>query len=320
MKEVAIGVDIGGTNSVFGIVDKSGKCLIDGSVPTKGFPDVNDYLKMLHSEIKKCIGGIKEDIEIKGIGIGAPNGNFYSGTIEFAPNLEWKGLIKLVELSKKLWDIPTFLTNDANAAAIGEMIYGGAKGMNDFIMITLGTGVGSGLVANGKLIYGHDGFAGEVGHVIVIENGRECGCGRRGCLETYASATGIVKTVFELLADSREPSELRSIAYQDLTSKKIYEAAVKGDKIAIEAFDYTGKILGQCLANSIAYTSPEAIFLFGGLAQSKEYILNPTNKYIQENVLPIFKNKTKLILSGLDGAKAAVLGSSALVWKELGIN
>ena len=317
MKPVAVGVDIGGTNTVFGIVDQDGNCLIDSSIPTKGYQDVNLFLKALHKEIKICISKLTEEVEVKGIGVGAPNGNFYTGTIEFAPNLEWKGLIKFVESSKQIWNIPTFLTNDANAAAIGEMIYGGAKWMKDFIMITLGTGLGSGLVANGVLIYGHDGFAGEVGHVIAVENGRECGCGRKGCLETYGSATGICRTVFELLADSREDSELRNISFNDLNSKKIFEAAKRGDKIALKAFDITGEILGKCLADAIAYTSPEAIFLFGGLAQSGDFILKPTNKYMQENVLAVFKNKTKLLLSKLDGAKAAVLGSSALVWKEL---
>ena len=317
MKAVAIGVDIGGTNTAIGIIDKDGNCLLDTSIPTRGYSDINIFMNVLHLKIKESISNLNEQVDLKGIGIGAPNGNFYKGTIEFAPNLEWKGIINIVEISKKLLDVPTYLTNDANAAAIGEMIYGGAKGMNDFIMITLGTGTGSGIVANGKLIYGHDGFAGEVGHVTVIENGRECGCGKKGCLETYASATGIVRTVFELLANSREESILRTISFNDLSSKKIYEAAIKGDKIANQAFEFTGMILGKCLANSIAYTSPEAIFLFGGLAQSGNLILEPTNKYMQENVLKIFQNKTKLVLSKLDGAKAAVLGSSALVWKEL---
>jgi len=317
MKAVAIGVDIGGTNTVIGIIDKDGNCLFDTSIPTRGYSDINDFMKVLHLKIKESVSNLEEQVDIKGMGIGAPNGNFYKGTIEFAPNLEWKGVVNIVEASKKHLDVPTYLTNDANAAAIGEMIYGGAKGMNDFIMITLGTGTGSGIVANGKLIYGHDGFAGEVGHVTVIENGRECGCGKKGCLETYASATGIVRTVFELLANSREESILRSISFNDLSSKKIYNAAIKGDKIANQAFEFTGMILGKCLANSIAYTSPEAIFLFGGLAQAGNLILEPTNKYMQENVLKIFQHKTKLVLSKLDGAKAAVLGSSALVWKEL---
>ena len=258
-------------------------------------------------------GGIEK---FKGFGIGAPNGNFYSGTIEFAPNLPWKGVIRLKKMFEDALGIPCALTNDANAAAIGEMTYGAARGMKDFIMITLGTGVGSGIVANGQLIYGHDGFAGELGHVIVRrENGRLCGCGRKGCLEAYCSATGVARTAREFLVSRPEPSLLRDIPAEEITSKDVYDAAVKGDKLAAEIFEFTGTLLGEALADFIAFSSPEAIILFGGLAKSGDYIFKPVQKAIDDNVLPIFKGKTKLLLSELKDADAAVLGASALGWE-----
>jgi glucokinase len=232
--------------------------------------------------------------------------------------LSWKGVVPLVSLFKQYFDVPVFLTNDANAAAIGEMIFGGAKNMNDFIVITLGTGLGSGIVANGKLVYGHDGFAGELGHTTVNYNGRQCGCGKKGCLETYASATGIKRTIFKLLADSLEPSELRSVCFNDLTAEMITKAAKKGDKIALDAFEYTGSILGRKLAESVAYTSPEAIFLFGGLAKAEDFILEPTRRHMEANLLPIYKTKIKVVLSGMTEVNAAVMGSAALAWKEIG--
>jgi len=316
-KEVTIGIDIGGTNTVLGIVDKEGNGLADNSLITQTHSDVNLFIKDLASKINETIGLVNEEIEIKGIGVGAPNGNYYNGTIEFAPNLRWKGIIHVVELLKRYYQYPVIvLTNDANAAAIGEMIYGGAKGMKDFIMITLGTGLGSGIVVNGDMVYGHDGFAGEIGHVVVDPNGRECGCGRRGCLETYASASGIIRTVYELLANSSEDSELKNVAFNDLSSKMIFEAAGRGDKIALDAFEYTGKILGKALANSVAHTSPEAIFLFGGLADAGEFIFKPAKYYMEQNLMNIYKNKIKLLPSKLEGANAAILGASALVWKE----
>ena len=249
------------------------------------------------------------------MGVGAPNGNYYSGTIEFAPNLPWRGIIPLAAMFEDKLGIPTALTNDANAAAIGEMTYGAARGLKDFIMITLGTGVGSGIVINGQLVYGHDGFAGELGHVIVNPEGRVCGCGRKGCLETYCSATGVARTAREFLVARSEPSLLRNVPVEDIQSKDVYDAAVKGDKLAQEIFEYTGKILGEALANFVAFSSPEAIILFGGLAKSGDYITKPIQKALEDNVLNIYKGKTKLLLSQLKDADAAVLGASALGWE-----
>jgi glucokinase len=254
--------------------------------------------------------------KIKGMGVGAPNGNYYKGTIEMAANLPWKGIIPLAALFEERLGVPVALTNDANAAAIGEMTYGAARGMKDFIMITLGTGVGSGIVVNGQLLYGHDGFAGELGHVIVRrENGRQCGCGRKGCLETYCSATGVARTAREFLVARSEPSLLREIPAEEIVSKDVYDAAVKGDKLAQEIFEFTGTILGEALADFIAFSSPEAIVLFGGLAKSGDYIMNPIQKAMDETVMKIYKGKTKLLVSELKDADAAVLGASALGWE-----
>ena len=316
MKELCIGIDIGGTNTVFGVVDKNGNFAAENTISTKKYQNIDDFVDALSDAINESLDTIKTNYILKGIGIGAPNGNYYNGTIEYAPNLNWTGVVPLSNMLNKKFHVPVVLTNDANAAAVGEMIYGAAKGMDDFIIITLGTGLGSGLVVNGKVVYGHDGFAGEIGHTIYDPNGRLCACGRKGCLETYASATGIKRTVIELLAND-DTSILNKIPEEKLNSKDIYEAAVKGDKIALEAFDYTAKILGLKLADSIAYTSPEAIFLFGGLALSGDYILKPTKKYMEENLLKIYKDKIKLELSGLMGKNAAILGAAALIWKEL---
>jgi glucokinase len=317
MKEVAIGIDIGGTNSVLGVIDREGNCMAESAIPTKTHTEIEVFLEVVASEVNRMLENLKENVLVKGMGIGAPNGNYYLGTIEYAPNLIWKGVIPLVDLVKHHFDFPTIvLTNDANAAAIGEMMYGGARGMNDFIMITLGTGVGSGIVVNGSLVYGHDGFAGEIGHIVVDPMGRECGCGRRGCLETYASAPGIKRTVFELLADTSQPSRLRGTAYNEMNAKTIHEAAKHNDKIALDAFDFTGEILGKVLADCVAFSSPEAIFLFGGLANAGDFIFKPTKHYMEENLLKIYKNKVKLLPSELHGAHAAILGASALVWKE----
>ncbi len=313
MDELTIGIDIGGTNTVIGLIDSSGNIVSENAIETSKYPEVDDYVKELSIAINQCLKNVTEQYILKGIGIGAPNGNFYKGTIEFAPNLNWKGIVPLVELLKKYFDVPMALTNDANAAAMGEMIYGKARNLKDFIVITLGTGLGSGIVVDGKLVYGHDGFAGELGHTIYDPEGRLCGCGRKGCLETYASATGIKKTVIELLQKSTENSLLRVLSNEELNSKKIYEAAVKGDKIALEAFDFTARVLGLKLADSIAYTSPEAIFLFGGLALSGDYILKPTKKYMEEYLLKIYKGKVRLEISGLMGKNAAVLGAAALI-------
>jgi glucokinase len=311
--QYSIGIDIGGTNSVIGIVDKMGNILFESKLSTTNFPRIEEFVEasyqLLLPQILKL--GINE---FKGIGIGAPNGNYYQGTIEFAPNLNWGEIIPLAKLFKEKFNLETTVTNDANAAAIGEMMYGAAKGMNDFIMVTLGTGVGSGFVANGKIIYGNDGFAGELGHVIAVRDGRLCGCGRKGCLETYTSATGIVRTAHEFLQIKTIESTLRNI--EKITSKDIYEAAVIGDEIALAIFEFTGKILGQSLADAIAITSPEAIILFGGLAQAGKIIFEPTQKYMEENLLKIYQGKVKLLSSELKESDAAILGAASLIWKS----
>jgi glucokinase len=314
--EVTLGIDIGGTNTVFGYVDRIGNCVFESSIPTNSHESAEHLFSRLKTKIDESYSKLSSSYKLSGIGIGAPNANYYKGTVELPPNLNW-GYVNILEIIKKYYDLPSAITNDANAAAIGEMKFGAAKGMRDFIMITLGTGVGSGIVANGDLIYGADGFAGEIGHTIYDPNGRQCGCGRKGCLETYASAGGIKRTVFELLANQIDESELRGISFNDMSAKMISEAACKGDKIALKAFNETGKILGIKLADAIAHTSPEAIILFGGLAASGELIFNPTKKYMEEYVLNIFKNKVKLIPSALKEGNAAVLGASALIWNEL---
>ena len=316
MRKVGIGIDIGGTNTQVGFVDKDGKVFLETTMSTLIGDTFEEFLDALYKNIQEVIDESDEKFEIIGIGVGAPNGNYYEGTIEFAPNLRWKGVIRVTELMSKKFGVRTVLTNDANAAAIGEMLFGGAKGMKNFIIITLGTGLGSGIVVNGELVYGHDGFAGELGHVRVEKNGRLCGCGRRGCLETYASATGIKRTAFEIIADRNQETVLSKYSYDDITSFKIYEASQNGDHIAREIFRETGKYLGEALADFIANGSPEAIFLFGGLAKSGDLILNPTEKYMEENLLHIYKNKVKLQLSQLDEGNAAVVGAAALAWKE----
>ena len=316
-KEIAIGVDIGGTNTEFGLVDKNGKCYFKKNIRTVEYDNVELFLDKLCLELKKSIIEIGNNFEIKGIGIGAPNGNFFTGKIEFAPNLKWKGVIPFVKLIEDKMQLKAVITNDANAAAYGEMIYGAAKGMNDFIVITLGTGLGSGIVINGEMLYGHDGFAGELGHTVVNINGRQCGCGKKGCLETYASATGIICTMTEMLENSNEKSTLRNIEKIKMTSKDIFLAAKNGDKLALKAFDITGKYLGIKLADAVAFSSPEAIILLGGLARAGKYIFNPTKKYMEEYLLAVFKNKVALLPSGLDKDNAAVFGAAAMVWKHI---
>lgn len=317
MKQVAVGIDIGGTNTVYGIVDKEGNCLFKDNLDTNISDDARVFVAAMSEKIKNSVADLEEDVQLMGIGIGAPNGNFYNGTIEFAPNLSWKGIVPLVNYFKEHFAAPVFLTNDANAAAIGEMIYGGARGIKNFIMITLGTGLGSGIVVNGQLVYGHDGFAGEIGHVIVKDNGRQCGCGRRGCLETYCSAPGIKRTAFEMMLDSNEKSALHEYTFKKLNSKIVAEAATEGDDLALKVFDLTGEILGKALANSVAYTSPEAIFIFGGPAQAGELIFEPTRRYLEKNLLQIYKNKVKVLPSELPIGNAAIVGASALVWNEI---
>ncbi len=313
---LAIGIDVGGTGTKFGIVDKVGNVLFSGSISTKKHTEIDTFITDLHNNLNPLIeqaGGIGR---IKGIGVGAPNGNYYTGTIEYAPNLPWRGIISLAKLLEDEFKTPVVLTNDANAAALGEMMYGAAQGMNDFITITLGTGVGSGIVANGKLIYGHDGFAGELGHNVIIPDGRiHLGTGKKGSLESYASATGVRITALELLEKSKEPSLLRSFTPEELDSKKVFEAAITGDKLAKEVFEFTGKILGMALANFVMFSSPEAIILFGGLTKAGELILKPTRESMENNLIKIFQNKVKILVSHLKESDAAILGASALAWE-----
>ena len=315
--EVTLGIDIGGTNTKYGFVDRNGEILEAGSIPTNANEDVSSFLPRLYKAVDLAQEKIKDKIIVKGIGIGAPNANYYKGTVEKAPNLKWGNTVNLSQLVQEHFNIPVVITNDANAAAIGEMKYGAAVGMKDFILITLGTGLGSGIVVNGQLVYGHDGFAGEIGHTLVNVNGRWCGCGRRGCLETYVSATGIKRTVYKLLADYTESSLLHNYSFNDLTAEMITEAALRGDKIALEAFEYTARILGMKLADTVAHTSPEAIILFGGLVKANELLFTPTLYHMEKNMLNVYKNKVKLIPSKLLDRNAAVLGASALIWKEL---
>jgi glucokinase len=315
LEALAIGIDIGGTGTKFGIVDRVGNVLFSSEISTRKHSDVNDFIDDLYNELSKLIDNVGGIGRIKGIGVGAPNGNFYTGTIEYAPNLPWKGIIPLARMMEDKFKIPVVLTNDANAAAIGEMMYGAAQGMKDFIMITLGTGVGSGIVANGKLIYGHDGFAGELGHTTIIPNGRlHEGTGKRGSLESYASATGVRATTLEILEKSTEPSSLRSIPSDQIDSKKVYEAAIAGDAVAKEIFESTGTILGAALANFVMFSSPEAIILFGGLTKAGDLILKPTRVSMEANLIQIFQNKVKILVSHLKESDAAILGASALAW------
>ena len=317
LKPYVIGLDLGGTNSVFGIVDSRGDIKATTAIKTQGYGDnVEAYVDASIEALKIIIDQVGGIDKIKAMGIGAPNGNYYNGTIEFAPNLEWgrNGVVPLAKLFSDKLGIPVALTNDATAAAIGEMTSGVARGMKNFIVITLGTGVGSGIVINGQLVYGCDGFAGELGHVIVKENGRQCGCGRKGCLETYCSATGVARSAREFLANSDEPSMLRELDPEKITSYDVAVAAGKGDKIANEIFEFTGKILGEACADFAAFSSPEAFIFFGGLTKAGDLIMNPIKKAYDETVLNIFKGKAKFLVSGLEGSSAAVLGASAVGW------
>ncbi len=317
MKKLAGGIDIGGTNTAIGLVDREGQVLATHSLPTRAYPDVEEFVDSVASSLCSLMDKVVEPCELVGVGIGAPNGNYYRGTVEFAPNLAWKGVIPLARLFAERLNLPAYLDNDANAATMGEMIYGAAQGMKDFIMITLGTGVGSGLVVNGKMVRGHDGFAGELGHTIVFPGGRTCGCGRKGCLETYVSATGVKRTIVERLAESSDPSTLRDLPPEKLSSKAIYEAAVHGDQVAVEAFLETGRILGLALANAVAYTSPEAIFIFGGLAKAGDLLFEPTIAHFEANLLPVYRGKVKVLPSALADFEAAILGASAMVWRQV---
>jgi glucokinase len=318
MKKVVTGVDIGGTNTVFGLVDITGKVLAEGHLKTTDYPVAKDFVKALASGIRKLMSG-KKNIELAGIGIGAPDANIHRGTIEHAPNLAWKGIVPLADLIKSEIKVPVVVTNDANAAAMGEMVFGGAKKMKDFIILTLGTGLGSGIVVDGKMVYGHTGFAGEVGHMIVVPGGRVCGCGRQGCLETYASASGLVKTVSLMISEMREESILRDIPPSKLTSKQIAEAAAKKDPVAVRAMEYTAEKLGFGIVNSIVFTSPEAIFLFGGLAQAGEMLFAPVRKYLEKHNYVLFKNTVKILPSSISESNGAVLGAAALILNELSL-
>lgn len=316
-KPYVVGIDIGGTNTVFGIVDARGTVVAADSIKTKKFSNFDDYVASLHEGLSRLIKANDAEDKIQGIGIGAPNANYYTGEIINPPNLPWGPIIPLAEkVSKAFGGIPVAITNDANAAALGEMTYGAARGMKDFIMITLGTGVGSGIVINGQLVYGHDGFAGELGHVkMKRNNGRMCGCGNTGCLEAYCSATGVARTAREFLEVRTEPSLLRNIDIEEITSKDVYDAAMAGDKMAKEIFSYTGEILGEAIADMVAFSSPQAIILFGGLAKSGDLLLKPLKESFDKNVMPIFKGKAKILISELKESDAAVLGASALGWE-----
>jgi len=313
----ALGIDIGGTNTKFGLVNHRGDISYHGSILTHRHDTVEEFIEDLHAAVMPAIlesGGIGC---IRGIGIGAPNGNIYKGTIEYAPNLKWKGIIPIASMIGRKFGVPARLTNDANAAAVGEMTYGAAKGMRDFIMITLGTGVGSGIVANGQLIYGHDGFAGELGHNIIIPDGRlHPGTSEHGSLEAYASATGVARTAVEFLErDESVPSLMRNYPKDEIDSRIVYECAIQGDSLAIEVYQFTGRILGLALANFVMFSSPEAIIFFGGMSKAGDLIMKPTRENMEMHLLPIFKNKVKLVFSELKEADAAILGASALVWE-----
>lgn len=316
-KQFVVGVDVGGTTSKIGVVDARGEVLAQCVIRSDGHDNAESFIAALAESIKGLVASSGKQGQIRGIGVGAPNGNYYTGEIAFAPNLVWaaKCAVPFARLlSEALGGIPVSLTNDANAAAVGEMTYGVAKGMKDFIMITLGTGVGSGIVINGEVVYGNDGFAGELGHTIAVRhNGRQCGCGRTGCLETYCSATGVARTAREWLEMSDEPSLLRGL--DKIVSKDVYDAAKEGDALALKIFDYTSRILGQQLADFIAFSAPEAVVLFGGLARSKEFIYEPTLNAMNENLLPLWKNKVSLLFSQLKESDAAILGASALAWE-----
>ena len=316
-KPYVIGLDMGGTNSVFGIVDQRGNIKSQTVISTKAYPDFKDYVKAAYEALQPAldlVGGIQN---IRAMGIGAPDANYYTGNIENAANLAWKGIVPCAQLFEEVFGIPVRVTNDANAAAMGEMTYGVARGMKNFIMITLGTGVGSGIVVDGRVVYGSDGFAGELGHFVIdhSDNARSCGCGRKGCLEAYTSATGVARTAREFLEHSSEASLLRDLVADEITSYDVFKAAEKGDKLALDIFNYTGRILGTACADFATFCSPEAFVFFGGLTKAGEYLMQPLRKAYEENILFLYKNEAKLLISALNGSEAAVLGASALGWE-----
>ena len=316
-QDLVIGIDVGGQTTKCGVVDARGTVIAQTVIRSDTYTTFEPYVAELAEALKRLITEANAEGNIRGIGVGAPNGNYYTGNIENAVNLTWGGtnIIEFAKiLSEAMGGIPVSLTNDANAAAVGEMTYGAARGMKNFIMITLGTGVGSGIVINGEVVYGHDGFAGELGHTCAVRhNGRACGCGKTGCLEAYCSATGVARTAREWLEMTDEPSELRSL--DKITSKDVYDAAKDGDKLALKIFEYTGRILGEKLADFIEFSAPEAIVLFGGLARSKEFLTEPILNAMNANVLPLWRNKVKLVYSSLKESDAAILGASALAWE-----
>jgi glucokinase len=314
--KLVLGVDIGGTNAKFGYVDREGNCLVNASIPTQAHQPAEDFFQRLHENAQLLLHDLASEYELAGIGIGAANANFYKATIECSPNLGWEYVDVRAELNK-YYGVPVAVTNDANAAALGEMLFGAARGMKDFIVITLGTGLGSGIVANGEMIYGDDGFAGEIGHTIVDPNGRVCACGRHGCLETYCSATGLCRTVQELICDTTFASELRRVSFQDLTAETVSESARRGDALALLAFESCGNTLGLKLSDAVAHLSPEAIILCGGMAAAGDLILKPTKQAMEKYLFPIFRNKVKILPSGLPQGNIAILGASALIWNSL---
>lgn len=313
-KPYVIGLDLGGTNSVFGIVDARGNIVATTAIKTQAYPDFDDYVKASVDALMPIIDTVGGIEKIKALGIGAPNGNYYNGTIEYAANLVWQGVVPIAKKFEEALGIPVIVTNDANAAAVGEFAYGVARGMKNFIMITLGTGVGSGIYINGQLVLGCDGLAGELGHLTVVPGGRTCGCGRKGCLETYCSATGVARTAREYLDKRDTPSLLRDIKPEDITSFEVYKAAVAGDELAKEIFEVTGSMLGEACANFALFCSPEAFIFMGGLTKAGDLLMKPLQKAYDEHVLSVYKGKAKLMLSGLKDSETAVLGASALGW------
>ena len=316
MIKVVAGVDIGGTNTVYGLVERTGNIIAGGNLKTTDYPEIHNFVSALEGAITNLMKD-KSGIELAGIGIGAPNANYHRGTIELAPNLAWKGIVPIAKYVREKTKVPVVITNDAKAAAMGELIFGGAKNMKNFIVLTLGTGLGSGIVINGEVLYGHTGFAGELGHTTIVPGGRDCGCGRQGCFETYGSASGLVRTVLNLLSEMKEESILRDIPPSQLSSKKISEAAAKNDPVALEAMDYTAEMIAFGIANAVGFSSPEAVFLFGGLAQAGEVLFAPIREYVNQMVMPIYRGTVQILASGIQESNAAVLGAAALAWNEL---
>jgi glucokinase len=316
LTEVTLAIEIGGSHTSFGLVDIKGNCFVESKVPAKPNEAPESLFDRLFNKFKKIYRENSDKYELLGIGVGAPSANYYKGTVEYSANLNWS-YVNIVDLVKNYYNLPTVITNDANAAALGEMKFGAAKGMKNFIQLTLNKGFGCGIVVDGNIVYGNDGFAGEVGHTIVEKNGRSCGCGRKGCLETYVSTSGLIRTFYELLSQLNEVSVLKEFPPEEVTAKLIYNAARNGDKLAITAFEYTGKILGEALANAVAYLNPEAIILSEGLAMAGELLVTPTKYHMEKNILNLFKDKVQILLSGITKGDAALLGASALIWHEI---